>query len=310
MAKLVPAYINTTTGKITRINSGTDTVNETAGGTGQTGYTVGDALYADSTTTLAKLAIGTAGQALVVNTGVPAWGVALIAGGGTGLSSYTSGDTLYYNSGTALSKLAIGTAGQSLIVSSSLPAWGVALIAGGGTGVSSYTAGDMLYYASGTALSKLAIGASGYILTSSGTAPQWTDPAGIGAPTLTNNTGSTIEKYSPVYMSAAGEVTKAQANSTTTSEVVGLMSAAVTTGNTGSVYTDAGAIVTGTTGEWDAIASTTGGLTYNTRYYLSTGTAGRLQSTVPSTAGHSVYLVGTGISTTQMRLELSLVGVL
>lgn len=43
------------------------------GGTGFASYTVGDLLYADTTTTLAKLPVGTTGQVLTVAAGVPAW---------------------------------------------------------------------------------------------------------------------------------------------------------------------------------------------------------------------------------------------
>jgi len=43
------------------------------GGTGFTSYTVGDLLYANTTTTLVKLPVGTTGQVLTVTAGVPAW---------------------------------------------------------------------------------------------------------------------------------------------------------------------------------------------------------------------------------------------
>jgi hypothetical protein len=43
------------------------------GGTGYSSYTVGDTGYADTTTTLAKLPIGTTGQVLTVAAGVPSW---------------------------------------------------------------------------------------------------------------------------------------------------------------------------------------------------------------------------------------------
>jgi hypothetical protein len=43
------------------------------GGTGLTSYTTGDLVYASATNTLAKAAIGTAGQFLKVVGGVPAW---------------------------------------------------------------------------------------------------------------------------------------------------------------------------------------------------------------------------------------------
>lgn len=230
--------------------------------------------------------------------------------GGTGVNTVTTGDVLYGSASNVWSKLAIGSTGQVAVVVAGNISWGVALIAGGGTGLSSYTAGDILYYASGTALSKLAIGASGYILTSTGTAPQWTSPATAGLTTFTNNSGATIEKLAPVYSSAAGEITKAQANSTTTAEMIGLATAAITNTSTGTVYTRDGDIITGTTGEWDAIAGTTGGLAFGVVYYLSTATAGRLQSTVPSTSGHVVYEVGVGVSTTQLRPIFNYVGVM
>ena len=66
------------------------------GGTGQTAYTVGDILYASSTTALSKLGIGSAGQVLKVAGGVPTWAADANAGGtvtsivaGTGLTGGT-----------------------------------------------------------------------------------------------------------------------------------------------------------------------------------------------------------------------------
>lgn len=57
--------------------SGTITLNGTLiagnGGTGFSSYAVGDILYADTTTTLARLPIGTASQVLKVSGGLPAW---------------------------------------------------------------------------------------------------------------------------------------------------------------------------------------------------------------------------------------------
>lgn len=50
------------------------TVGVAKGGTNLTSYTVGDLLYATGSTTLAKLAVGTAGQALICNaTPAPSW---------------------------------------------------------------------------------------------------------------------------------------------------------------------------------------------------------------------------------------------
>ena len=59
----------TTAGTITLAG----TLNAVSGGTGQSTYTVGDILYASSTTALSKLAIGAAGQVLKVAAGLPSW---------------------------------------------------------------------------------------------------------------------------------------------------------------------------------------------------------------------------------------------
>lgn len=48
-------------------------IGATYGGTGLTSYTTGDLVYASATNTLAKAAIGTAGQFLKVVAGVPSW---------------------------------------------------------------------------------------------------------------------------------------------------------------------------------------------------------------------------------------------
>jgi hypothetical protein len=86
----------------------------TAGGTGQTSYAVGDLLYADTTTTLAKLPDVATGNALIsggVST-APSWGkIGLTthvsgtlptANGGTNLTSFTSGGVVYASSTSAL----------------------------------------------------------------------------------------------------------------------------------------------------------------------------------------------------------------
>jgi hypothetical protein len=86
----------------------------TAGGTGQTSYAVGDLLYADTTTTLAKLADVATGNALISGgVGVaPSWGkIGLTthvsgtlptANGGTNLTSFTANGVMYASSTSAL----------------------------------------------------------------------------------------------------------------------------------------------------------------------------------------------------------------
>jgi hypothetical protein len=120
-------------------------IGATYGGTAQTSWTTGDLLYASASNTLAKRAIGSAGQALVVSGGLPTWasittlgtiatgvwqGTAVAAAyGGTGQTSYTTGDLLYATGATALSKLGVGATNQVLTVTGGAPAWTYSYIA-------------------------------------------------------------------------------------------------------------------------------------------------------------------------------------
>jgi hypothetical protein len=81
---------------------GWKTVPATAGGTGQTSYAVGDLLYADTTTTLAKLADVATGNALISGgVGVaPSWGK-------IGLTTHVSGILPVANGGTNASTASI-----------------------------------------------------------------------------------------------------------------------------------------------------------------------------------------------------------
>lgn len=81
---------------------GWKTVPATAGGTGQTSYAVGDLLYANTTTTLAKLADVATGNALIsggVST-APSWGK-------IGLTTHVSGTLPVANGGTNASSASI-----------------------------------------------------------------------------------------------------------------------------------------------------------------------------------------------------------
>jgi hypothetical protein len=120
----------------------TDGLGVAGGGTGLTGFTAGDVLYATGTTTLAKLAKGTAEQVLAMNSGAtaPDWGsvdltvlpTITVAKGGTNLTSFTAGDVLYATGSTTLAKLAKGSASDVLTMNSgaTAPEWAAA--AGGG----------------------------------------------------------------------------------------------------------------------------------------------------------------------------------
>jgi len=65
----------TTVGTITSGTWNATTVAATYGGTGVSSYTTGDILYADSSSTLTKLAAGANGTVLQIRSGVPVWDV-------------------------------------------------------------------------------------------------------------------------------------------------------------------------------------------------------------------------------------------
>lgn len=73
----------TTVGTITTGTWGADTIAVNKGGTGLTAYTAGDLMYASGTSTVAKLAKGTAGQMLVMNSGATAPEWSNVIDGGT-----------------------------------------------------------------------------------------------------------------------------------------------------------------------------------------------------------------------------------
>ena len=62
------------------------------GGTGFAAYAVGDLLYANTTTTLAKLPIGLTGQVLTVAAGRPAWATTTISAPVTKTTNFTLAD--------------------------------------------------------------------------------------------------------------------------------------------------------------------------------------------------------------------------
>lgn len=85
VAMSVPSFLSvsgspvTTTGTLAVTLSGT-ALPAANGGTGQTGYTTGDILYASSTTALSKLPVGTNGQVLTLASGIPSWAAAGASG--------------------------------------------------------------------------------------------------------------------------------------------------------------------------------------------------------------------------------------
>ncbi len=114
---------------------------------------------------------------------------------------------------------------------------------------------------------------------------------------------STVIVGEPVYADAAGSVDQAQANAAGTSVVVGVAPNAVTSAQSGSVIHNG--VVVATTGEWDVVAGTTGGLAAGVKYFLSEAAPGRLlEGTPPLAAGEYVVEIGQGLSTTELLVRI------
>lgn len=117
----------------------------------------------------------------------------------------------------------------------------------------------------------------------------------------TNGEATAIAIGRAVYVSAAGQVRLANANSVGTSNVVGIMASVSTSAGTQGSVTNSG-FLTATTGQWDAVTGQTGGLTFNANYYLSNTTNGALTSTAPSSGWY--VKVGTAVSTTDLAINI------
>jgi hypothetical protein len=103
----------------------------------------------------------------------------------------------------------------------------------------------------------------------------------------------------PVYVSSAGHVNLANANSTATAGVVGLCSTAASAGNSGE-YISHGLI---SQANWTAVTGSAS-LTAGAVYYLDT-TNGRLIANFPSsTVGHTAVRIGRALSTTTLSVAI------
>ncbi|TAK59218.1 hypothetical protein EPO14_00140 [Patescibacteria group bacterium] len=92
--------------------SATTSIGTLYGGTGINAYTTGDVLYASSANTLARLGVGSTGQVLKVQGGVPVWGVDISGGGGAGAWA-TSTDSLSISPADISNVIIIGASATS-----------------------------------------------------------------------------------------------------------------------------------------------------------------------------------------------------
>ena len=107
----------------------------------------------------------------------------------------------------------------------------------------------------------------------------------------------------PVYSSASSTVKRAQANAFSTSEVIGIgYDTSIAAAASG--YIAVSGVLTATTAQWDAVAGTTGGLVFNTNYFLDPANPGKITSTPPTTVGQVVSKIGKAISTTDLEIML------
>jgi hypothetical protein len=132
-----------------------------------------------------------------------------------------------------------------------------------------------------------------------------TGAAGSDAQTITrtNHSASSAVIGSPVYIRSDGTFDLAKADASGTINPVALVKDTSIAGSSSGNLQTAGP-VTATTGQWDTVAGTSGGLTPGTLYYLSDATAGKITSTPPSTATHYIIELGTAVSTTILNLNI------
>lgn len=132
------------------------------GGTGFASYAVGDLLYADTTTSLAKLADVAVGNALISGgvSSAPSWGkIGLathvsgtlpVASGGTGVTTSTgSGDVVLSNSPTLVTP-ALGTPSSGNLTNCTFPTLNQNTTGSAGSVTNALTAGTGVTYSSGT----------------------------------------------------------------------------------------------------------------------------------------------------------------
>lgn len=181
ISSTLPSAVQGNITSVGTIASGTwngSAIDATHGGTAQTSWTTGDLLYASGANTLAKLAIGTAGQILTVSAGLPAWSAAV-----SGIT------TLNGSSGSATGStvtLSPGTTGLTYTGSgATMTTAGTLVLANGGSGASLTASTGGIIYSGASAMAVLAgTATAGQILRSGASAaPSWstaTYPATAG----------------------------------------------------------------------------------------------------------------------------------
>jgi len=118
----------------------------------------------------------------------------------------------------------------------------------------------------------------------------------LGSTALANHPGQALCQS----VSAPNTPIAAIANDATKVVLLGLMVSL--DGNDPTVRS--GGNLTLTTGQWDTVAGTSGGLAEGVPYYLSAATGGEITATPPVATGDYAVLVGVALSSTTMRILL------
>ena len=165
----------------TDVNSLSNVLTAVKGGTGQSSYTVGDLLYASTTTALSKLADVATGNALISGgVGVaPSYGkIGLtthvdgtlpVANGGTGAASLTANNVLLGNGTSAVQAVAPGANGNVLVSNGTTWQAQTLGVISGGTGATALTANNVILGNGTSAVQFVAPGTNGNVLVSNGT---------------------------------------------------------------------------------------------------------------------------------------------
>jgi hypothetical protein len=240
------------------------------GGTGFGSYAVGDLLYANTTTTLAKLPDVATGNALI--------------------------------SGGALTAPLWGKIGLTTHVSGVLP------IANGGTNGSATPTSFGVAYGTGTTYAFTAAGTTGQVLTATtGGAPTWASPATSGTVTSVSFTGGIITVANPTTTPAltvagtSGGIPYFSSGTTWASSAALTQYGVVYGGGAGATPV---ATAAGTTGQ--VLTATTGGAPT----WAAPATSGTVTSVSVVTANGFAGTVATATTTPAITLTTSITGVL
>ena len=159
----------------------TGTLPATNGGTGQASYAIGDLLYADTTTSLARLADIATGNVLLSGgvTTAPAWGkvslttaisgILPLANGGTNANLTASNGGIAWSNATQLQILSGTATARQMLQSGATgaPAWSTA------TWPAATTANQLLYSSSTSVIGEVSTANSSVLVTNGSGAPSW-----------------------------------------------------------------------------------------------------------------------------------------